>query len=79
MQVIVLVPRGSQKVEKLKKLENDETMSKIAVLPAWELISKKSRNLILRPNWWKCHFYLHGSFVFKGKNQVFRGSGVIKF
>ena len=51
IQVIVLVPRGSQKVEKLKKLENDETMSKIAVLPAWELISKKSRNLILGSNW----------------------------
>ena len=35
----------------IKKIENDGKMSKIAVLPAWELIPKKSRNLIMGSNW----------------------------
>ena len=44
MQVIVLVSRGSQKIEKHEKWKVWGKRSDIAVSLAWELIAKKSRN-----------------------------------
>ena len=50
MQVIVLVSRCAQKIEKHEKKKIAGKRSEIAVLPAWELIPKKSINLIMGSN-----------------------------